>query len=291
MPTDKRERQRANRAEKQATQQKQARREKTRRTITRWVAIVAIVVGGLYLLSLRGGDDTPDSTTIASAASTTAATDAATTTLATTEPADSPITSDPGPTSYDGYRAQTTACGGTQPQERTEMTFDAPVDQALTGTVSAVIATSCGDITLALDADAYPETVNSFVFLAQEGFFDGTACHRFPDGFVLQCGDPTATGTGDPGYEIPDEFPDAGFAYSRGVVAMANSGPGSTGSQFFIVTGDATQLGPEFSILGTVVGSEQTLAALDDVPRGLQPTGEPSAPLETIYIESVAITS
>ncbi len=170
------------------------------------------------------------------------------------------------------------------------MTFDAPEDMGISGTVTAVIHTSCGPITLELDAEASPATVNSFVFLAEQGFFNGTACLRFLYGFVLQCGDPTATGTGDAGYEIPDEFPDEGFQYERGVVAMANAGPGTTGSQFFIVTGDASALPAQFSILGRVVDSEETLAALDEVVRGVQPgTGEPSAPLETIYIESVEI--
>ncbi len=278
MPTDKRERQRINRAAKLAAQQKRERREKTRRTVTRWSIIALIVVGALYIFSLRGGDDTatedPESSTLA--------TDPAATTSVTVA----------GPDSYAAYRAQPTACGGEPPPALTEMSFDGPEDEGLSGSLEAVVTTSCGDITIALDADAYPETVNSFVFLARQGFFDGTACHRFLDGFVLQCGDPTATGRGDAGYEIPDEFPDDSFVYGRGVVAMANAGPGTTGSQFFIVTGDAGALPPQFSILGEVVGSDQTLTALDDVPRGSQAaTGEPSAPLETIYIEQIEIVS
>ena len=157
--------------------------------------------------------------------------------------------------------------------------------------MTATLNTSCGPIEMMLDADGFPETVNSFVFLAREGYFDGTVCHRFVDGFLLQCGDPTATGGGDAGYSLPDEFPEDGFVYGRGVVAMANAGAGTTGSQFFIVTGDASQLGPQFSILGEVLGSDDTLAALDGIPRGLQPNGEPSAPLETIYIDSVDISN
>jgi cyclophilin family peptidyl-prolyl cis-trans isomerase len=272
MPTDKRERQRANREARLEEQKKQERRERLRRSVTRYTVIVAIVLGVLYLISLRGGDDDASSTTLAEDSTDTTADQTAF-----------------GPTDYAGFRAQDTACGGTQPDELTEMTFDAPEDQDLSGTVVAVLSTSCGDLTVELDADSYPETVNSFVFLAREGYFDGGACHRLVDGFVLQCGDPTATGTGDAGYSIPDEFPDEDFAYTQGVVAMANAGAGTTGSQFFIVTGDASQLGPQFSVLGTVIEFGDILDALAEVPLGLQPNGEPSSPLETIYIESVIV--
>jgi cyclophilin family peptidyl-prolyl cis-trans isomerase len=171
------------------------------------------------------------------------------------------------------------------------MQFDAPEDQGLTGTITATLQTSCGPIALSLDASGYPQTVNSFVFLARKGYFDGTVCHRLAKGFVLQCGDPTAIGVGGPGYTIPDEFPPQGFTYDKGVVAMANAGPGTTGSQFFIVIGDASFLDPAFSILGTVVGSGDTLAKLDSVPVGITsgPQPEQSSPLETIYLDSVSI--
>ena len=269
MPTEKRERQRANREARVAEQKKVERRERLRRSIVRYTVIVAIVLGILYLVSLRGGDDEASSTTLASDTSTPEV--------------------EFGPTDYAGFRAQDTACGGTRPGELTEMSFDAPEDQDLSGTIVAVLSTSCGDLTMELDADTYPETVNSFVFLAREGYFDGTACHRLVDGFVLQCGDPTATGTGDAGYSIPDEFPDEDFSYTQGVVAMANAGAGTTGSQFFIVTGDASQLGPQFSVLGTVIEFGDTLDALAEIPLGAQPNGEPSSPLESIYIESVLV--
>ena len=273
MANDKRARQRANREAKLAEQHKQERKDRLRRSLTRYTVIVAIVLGVLYLVSLRGADD----------GDTSASTLAGDTTGTTGEEVEF------GPTDYAGFRAQDTACGGSRPSELAEMSFDAPEPQDLSGTVVAVLATSCGDITMELDADTYPESVNSFVFLAREGYFDGGACHRLVDGFVLQCGDPTATGSGDPGYSLADEFPDAGFSYTQGVVAMANAGPGTTGSQFFIVTGDASQLGPQFSVLGTVTDFGQTLEALADVPLGVQPNGEPSSPLETIYIESVAV--
>ncbi|HSR24834.1 MAG TPA: peptidylprolyl isomerase, partial [Candidatus Eisenbacteria bacterium] len=102
---------------------------------------------------------------------------------------------------------------------------------------TAVLATSCGNVTLALAASQAPHTVNSFVFLAGQRYFDHSPCHRLTTAgiFVLQCGDPTGTGTGGPGYTIPDENL-AGATYPAGTVAMANTGrPHTGGSQFFLV--------------------------------------------------------
>lgn len=196
-----------------------------------------------------------------------------------------------GPSSYQDFRAQSVACDGSEPSALVLKSFDQPEDQNLAGTVTATITTSCGDIEIELDADASPETVNSFVFLAREGYFDSTACHRMVSGFVLQCGDQTASGVGGPGYTIPDELPENGFAYEQGIVAMANSGAGTTGSQFFIVLGD-NELPAEFSVLGRVVGSEDTLTALAAVPLALGAGAVPelSSPLESIYIEGITIS-
>jgi peptidyl-prolyl cis-trans isomerase B (cyclophilin B) len=272
MATPKRERQKANHAAKVAAQREAARRRRNQRILGAVGAVVVVLAAIWGVTQLVGGDETTDTTT--------AAGDTATTTA--------PATPEATAVDYEGYRAQPTACGAEAPGERTEMTFDAAEDLGLSGTLTATIETSCGPLQVELDADTYPQTVNSFAFLAQEGYFDGTACHRIVPGFMAQCGDPTATGTGDPGYSVPDEFPSEGFTYERGVVAMANAGPGSTGSQIFIVTGDASFLPPQYSILGTVVGSEDTLEALDAVP--VAPRGnEVSNPLETVYIESVTI--
>ncbi len=193
------------------------------------------------------------------------------------------------PADYAGFRAQPTACGSAQPYPVEILTFEAAESQGLNGTINAILSTSCGDIELTLDVETYPETVNSFVFLARAGYYDGIVCHRLVSGFVLQCGDQTATGTSGPGYTVPDEFPEDGFVYEQGVVAMANAGAGTTGSQFFIIIGDGSFLDNTFSILGTVVGSEEALAALTAVPLGLSARGEPSVPLETIYLNSVEI--
>src|SRR5207244_3707802 len=109
------------------------------------------------------------------------------------------------------------------------------IDQSKT--YLATFQTSCGDITIKLLAKTAPITVNNFMFLAKHGYFDGTYFHRIADAIdVIQGGDPTGTGKGGPGYTIPDELP-GGAKYGTGVVAMANAGPNTGGSQFFIITG------------------------------------------------------
>jgi cyclophilin family peptidyl-prolyl cis-trans isomerase len=170
------------------------------------------------------------------------------------------------------------------------MVFSAPEDQGLedTATIEAVISTSCGDISLELDPAVAPETVNSFVFLARAGYFDGTVSHRILPGFVLQAGDPTATGRGGPGYTIPDELPAAGFLYEKGILAMANSGPNTTGSQFFVMLDDAP-LPPNYSVFGRVTDGFDALDRIAEISLGPNARGEVSVPLETLYLEGVTI--
>ena len=196
------------------------------------------------------------------------------------------------PASYFEFRQQPAACGAETPPEARDLRFDAPDDMELNPGVKllATIQTSCGPIDLELDPSTAPETVNSFVFLAQSGYYDGTVSHRVIPGFMIQAGDPTATGMGDPGYSLPDEFPPDGFIYETGVVAMANAGAGTTGSQFFIVTGDASHLPPLFTVIGIVSSGLDTLALIDQVPLGPTIRGEASVPLESVYIESITIT-
>jgi len=198
------------------------------------------------------------------------------------------------PASYLALREQPTACGAEQPPlPDPAPTFAAPVDQALdpAASVTATLITSCGDIIIELDHVDYPLTVNSFVFLARENFYDALVFHRIFANFVIQDGDPRADGSGGPGYTIPDEFPANDFVYEPGVAAMANRGPGTTGSQFFIVIGDdARVLNPTYSILGQVIAGSETLDLIDDVPTAVQPnSAERSRPLETVYIEDVVI--
>lgn len=192
-------------------------------------------------------------------------------------------------TEYERFRAQTTACGAAQPAATPTLSFAAPEDLAITGSVTAILETSCGAIVIELRPDLAPATVNSFVFLAEQGYFDGTVSHRIVPGFVVQLGDPTATGTGFPGYRIPDELPAVDFAYTTGVVAMANGGPDTGGSQFFIVFDDIL-LDPDYTVFGFVTAGLNVLERIAAIPVGVNPrTLEPSLPLETLYLGSVVI--
>ena len=280
MPTNKRERQRENRAKKREEQQKLERQRKLRKRATQIALLVGLLAIALLVPMLFSNSG--DSTT--------------TTTQSTTVTTLPPTTLDAAalPADYDGYRAQPTACGAEAPPPRTEMSFAAAEDQGIApdALVTATITTSCGEIVAQLDPAIAPETVNSFVFLAQEGYFDGSAFHRIVPGFVIQGGDPTAVGNGGPGYLVPDEFPEPGFVYSRGVLAMANGGANSTGSQFFVVTGEDAGLDPLYSVFGTVTDSDETLDRISSVRltgRDGTENTEPSLPLETVYIEKIEI--
>ena len=172
------------------------------------------------------------------------------------------------------------------------MQFEGPDDVAVTGATVVTLHTSCGPIAIELDPSVAPEAANSFVFLAEAGYLDGTVSHRVIPGFMMQAGDPTATGLGGPGYILPDEFPSGESSYARGVVAMANAGPGTTGSQFFIMFQDADWLGPQYTIIGEVISGLETLDLIAGVPLGTGPNSgdsTPSTPLESVYITSVSI--
>lgn len=290
--TSKRERQKANKAERLERERKDAKRSRQLQLLRRGAIIAAIVIGGGILFSVFFGNDDPPETTVPPT-STTSGT-AATTTTAPTDGSTVPPTTAASapviPTDYDGFRAQPTACGAEQPPPVVEMAFAEPVDQGLTAdsTAIATISTSCGDIVIELATAESPETVNSFVFLAGEGYFDGSASHRVVPGFVMQAGDPTATGTGGPGYVIPDEFPEGDGVYERGVVAMANAGAGTTGSQFFVVSSDAG-LPPQFNILGRVIEGMDVVDTISQVQLGPNRQGEVSVPLESVYLNQVTV--
>jgi len=154
----------------------------------------------------------------------------------------------------------------------------------------AVIQTSKGAMRVALFASEAPITVNNFVFLAREGFYAGTPFHRIIKEFMIQGGDPTGTGVGSPGYRFDDEA--VTREYVRGTIAMANSGPNTNGSQFFIMHADYA-LAKNYVIFGSIEATDSTsLATLDaiaSVPVGTNGTGEQSAPQEKVIIESVTI--
>jgi cyclophilin family peptidyl-prolyl cis-trans isomerase len=181
------------------------------------------------------------------------------------------------------------AADGTSP--RTITFAQAPpscIDAAKTYT--AEVTTNKGAYTIALDPGAAPLTVNNFVVLARYHYFDNTICHRAIPGFAVQCGDPTGTGSGGPGYTFADEPPAAG-SYKVGSIAMANSGPDTNGSQFFIITGDnGVALPPDYTLFGQVTdGLDTTVQALDALGNSDQAAnGVP--PLEQIVVESITIT-
>ena len=165
-----------------------------------------------------------------------------------------------------------------------------PEEASRSGEVPVTITTGLGDIDATLDADATPCTVNSFVSLAEQGYFDATECHRLTTAgiFVLQCGDPTATGSGGPGYSFDDELTGE-ETYPAGTLAMANAGPGTNGSQFFVVYGD-TELPPDYTVFGTV--DEQSVTLVEDVAKeGTDERNAPGdgAPNQAVEIETVTV--
>jgi cyclophilin family peptidyl-prolyl cis-trans isomerase len=149
---------------------------------------------------------------------------------------------------------------------------------------SAEMVTSMGTMNIALDPIAAPVTVNNFVFLARYHYFEGIVFHRIIPGFVLQGGDPTGTGTGGPGYRFADELPKPG-RYEVGSLAMANAGPDTNGSQFFIISGpDGVRLPPQYSLFGKVVSGLDVVAAIDKIGSR---SGKPS---QDVTIDSVTVT-
>jgi peptidylprolyl isomerase len=162
----------------------------------------------------------------------------------------------------------------------------APLDTHKTYT--AVVTTNKGVITIKLLPTVAPIAVQSFIFLAQHHYFDGVRFHRVVPGFVIQGGDPTATGLCGPGYHFIDEK--VTLPYTRGTVAMANAGPNTNGSQFFIVLGNNTGLQPNYTIFGQVASGMDAVDRIARVPLGPSPGGEMSKPREKVYMTSVRIT-
>lgn len=149
---------------------------------------------------------------------------------------------------------------------------------------TAEMVTSKGTMVISLNPSIAPKTVNSFVFLARYHYFEGIIFHRVIPGFVLQGGDPQGTGTGGPGYNFADELPPPG-RYELGSLAMANAGPNTNGSQFFIISGpDGMQLPPSYSLFGKVISGLDVVAAIDGIGSR---SGKPS---ERVVIEAVNIT-
>ncbi len=145
---------------------------------------------------------------------------------------------------------------------------------------SAVMKTDRGDVTIALLTDVAPMTVNNFVFLAREGFFDGCTFHRVIPGFVAQGGDPTGSGRGGPGYRFKDEL--SPTPYVQGIVGMANAGPNTNGSQFYIMLGDAQHLTGRYTAFGQVTAGLEAVLALR--PRDPERDREPGDQIISVTI-------
>jgi cyclophilin family peptidyl-prolyl cis-trans isomerase len=172
------------------------------------------------------------------------------------------------------------------PGER-RTTFDAPPPMGIDveKTYTAEMVTSLGTMTIHLDPIRAPETVNNFVFLARWRYYDGIVFHRVIKGFMIQGGDPEGSGSGGPGYRFKDELPAPG-RYELGSLAMANAGPNTNGSQFFVITGaSGVGLPPSYSLFGKVVSGFEVAQAVEQVA-----TGPGDRPLTDVVIESVTIT-
>jgi len=286
MGTAKRERKKQNREMgRQAAAASERRRATIRRT-TRIVGIVVVLVALIFLIAVLTNDDSDGPST----SQTGTENFGATTTLvggATTTIPQGPTTTLPsGPVDFVYGTGECAPTDGSATQTREFA--DAPqlcIDPSKTYT--AIVETNEGSFTIALDPARAPGTVNNFVNLARFKYFDDTECHRAIPNFVVQCGDPTATGTGGPGYSFADELPEAG-EYEIGSIAMANSGPDTNGSQFFVITGsDGAALPPNYTLFGQVTDGLDVVAVLDSLGN---PSDNGVPPLGDIRIVSVTVT-
>jgi peptidyl-prolyl cis-trans isomerase B (cyclophilin B) len=185
-----------------------------------------------------------------------------------------------------GAKASANGCKQVEAPEPKEVELPKPKQTVQPGEeLTAVVQTSCGSFEIELDTKQAPITTNSFAYLAEEGFYDDLTFHRIVPEFVIQGGDPLGTGTGGPGYKVVEK-PPANLAYTKGIVAMAKSPaepPGTSGSQFYVVTGADAGLSPEYALVGKV--SE----GLDVVER-IGKLGTPEEkPKQTVLIEKITI--
>jgi peptidyl-prolyl cis-trans isomerase B (cyclophilin B) len=285
--TPKRERQKANRQQRLEELARQARTEKRKRN---GLYVLLIPVGALVLIGLIKLVGTDDG---APAAATTTIDAFAVGSTTTVDPNIPTTTVTPLPSTIAGATlAGETPCPAADGTSPRTITFAGPPPNCIdvAKTYTAEVTTNNGAYTIALDPGAAPLTVNNFVVLARYHYFDNTICHRAIPQFAVQCGDPTGTGSGGPGYEFADELPAAG-SYKIGSIAMANSGANTNGSQFFIITGDSgASLSPDYTLFGEVTdGLDTTVKALDALGNPDQAAnGVP--PLQQIIVESVTIT-
>jgi len=279
--TDKRERQKANRQARLAELERAHKAEKRRSRLGLFAIIGAFVLGLLLLVRFAGNDDetvTEDPGLDP---------EAITTTVPEVETVEITVPA-PG-----GSLTGETPCPEADGSSERITSFESapPVCIDTSKSYTAQISTTKGDYTIELDPEAAPETVNNFVVLARYRYYDGVAFHRILPGFVVQGGDAVgpSPGIGNPGYELTDELPavipGSDKFYQNGSVAMANSGPNTSGSQFFVVTGESGEdLPPQYSRFGQVVDGM-------DVVMDIEAVGSPSgSPTEEVIINSITIT-
>jgi cyclophilin family peptidyl-prolyl cis-trans isomerase len=168
------------------------------------------------------------------------------------------------------------------------MSYDSPPPMTIDTAKSymATFETDKGNIVVQLFAKEVPKTVNNFVFLAREGFYNGITFHRVIPGFMAQCGDPTGTGRGGPGYQFADEFNPALRHDSPGILSMANAGPNTNGSQFFITHGPTPHLDDHHAVFGKVTDGMDVLLSLST--RDPSSAGTPGSALVQVVIEESA---
>jgi cyclophilin family peptidyl-prolyl cis-trans isomerase len=267
MGTEKRNRKKENRRQRLDDLAKQQQRKRTRKLATRAAIFIAVVVGVALIISVSGGSDS------------TSTSDTTVDTAATAPVEGRAITGE-------------TPCPAVDGSEARASTFENAPSNCLDAskTYTAVVTTNKGEFSIVLDQTKAPLAANNFVTLARYKYFDNTQCHRAILDFVVQCGDPTATGSGGPGYSFADELPQAG-EYKLGSIAMANSGPNTNGSQFFIITGDqGITLPPSYTLFGQVTSGLDTTVPALNAASNPDPAANGVPPLETLTIVSVVIT-
>jgi len=266
MGTDKRNRKKENRRQKLDDLAKQQQRKRTRKRVAQVAIFIAVVVGVALIIWVSGDSDS------------TSTSDTTVDTTATAPVEGRAITGE-------------TPCPAVDGSEVRASTFENAPSNCLDAnkTYTAVVTTNKGEFTIELDQNKAPLAANNFVTLARYKYFDNTQCHRAILDFVVQCGDPTATGSGGPGYSFADELPQAG-EYKLGSIAMANSGPNTNGSQFFIITGEnGATLNPDYTLFGQVTeGLDQTIPALNAASNP-DPAANGVPPTEDLVIYNVTI--
>jgi peptidyl-prolyl cis-trans isomerase B (cyclophilin B) len=222
--------------------------------------VLACVLLGLGLAAC-GGDDEPEAEATAAATATAA------------------------PEDTGGEQA--TGCTPVDPAQPKQVDVPKPKAQLDPAkTYVATVKTNCGEFQITLDAKRAPKTGGAFKALADDGFYDGTSFHRIVPGFVIQGGDPQGDGTGGPDWSVV-EAPPEDLAYTKGVVAMAKTATeaaGTSGSQFFVVTGEDAALPPEYALLGKVTGGQDVVDLI-----GVAAVGADEQPTEPIVMESVTV--